>query len=217
MTTIRPVKPPASGKPKGKMETAREAFHRQQMAHPDVLTPNLDPDPPVLLGALSRFDKPILMALKKHGYPGTGGTKAAPIPVRSGTLAQKIASGSASLSKADKELIAARIGWLQRNAFRWPARNGYGHYFDQRSRAVASKLVVQSEETGVATEAEIPTQATPAGLISSADQGAEAARDELQELFDEIDKLDELTPAAAASQHPKIGPDLFAQGGAREG
>ena len=55
-----------------KADTERRAFHRQQLQNPDILIPDLDPDKPVLLGDLQRFDELICTRLRMLGYPGTG-------------------------------------------------------------------------------------------------------------------------------------------------
>lgn len=111
-------------------ESARRSFHDRQMAQLTTLVPGLDPDPPVLLcSATQPFDQFMIMELKRHGWPATGKTNEEyeanpPSPIKGAVLAKKLARGN-GLSEAHIELLAKRIKWLQRNRFRWGARDGY--------------------------------------------------------------------------------------------
>lgn len=122
-----------------KADAERRAFHRQQLQNPDILIPDLDPDKPVLLGDLQRFDELICTRLRMLGYPGTGSPDRLPQSCRPMVLARKLAGGSQGLSKAEISILADRIGWLQRNCFRWSARNGYADYFASRVANPPSK------------------------------------------------------------------------------
>jgi hypothetical protein len=121
-----------SGQKLSKTDAERRAFHRQQLQNPDILIPDLDPDKPVLLGELQRFDELICTRLRMLGYPGTGSPDGPPQSCRPMVLARKLAGGSQDLSKAEISVLADRIGWLQRNYFRWGVRNGYAEYFASR-------------------------------------------------------------------------------------
>ena len=113
-----------------KIESDRRSFHRQQMDLLPTLIPGLDPDPPVQLCDVTRaFDRLILVQLKRNGWPATGKTREQfeadpPAPVKGAVLAKKLARGN-GLTLAQIELLTARIKWLQRNPFRWEARDGY--------------------------------------------------------------------------------------------
>lgn len=122
-----------SGQKFSKAEGERRVFHRQQMQNPEILMPDLDPDKPVQLGELQRFDQLICTRLRKLGYPGTGNGNRPPQPCRPMVLARKLAGNPPSISQADIALLSDRIGWLQRNCFRWSARNGYADYFASRN------------------------------------------------------------------------------------
>ncbi len=111
----------------------RVSFDQFQRDHPDVLVPDLDPDPPVpLASGLGKFDRPIMNRLTKvlpadqsRALPGD------PLPLPSAgipkatCLAEKLASGHSDLTKDHIDNLAARIGWLLRNWFRRDARDGY--------------------------------------------------------------------------------------------
>ena len=113
-----------------KIEANRRSFHRQQMALLPRLIPGLDPDPPVLLCEVTgAFDHLIIVQLKRNGWPATGKTKEQfeadpPAPVKGAVLARKLARGN-DLTSAEIDLLTNRIKWLQRNPFRWEARDGY--------------------------------------------------------------------------------------------
>lgn len=113
-----------------KIDAERRSFHRQQLAVLPTLIPGLDPDPPVQLCDVTRaFDRLILVQLKRNGWPATGKTREQfeadpPAPVKGAVLAKKLARGN-GLTLAQIELLTARIKWLQRNPFRWEARDGY--------------------------------------------------------------------------------------------
>lgn len=105
-------------------QAGRKAFHRHQMGALPTLLPGLDPDPPVLLCTQSqKYDETILAQLRRHGWPGTAASKP-PTPVKGAALARKIAKES-FLNQVEIQLIGNRITWLQRNPFRWNARDGY--------------------------------------------------------------------------------------------
>jgi len=105
-------------------EAGRKAFHRHQMGALPTLLPGLDPDPPVLLCTQTqKYDETILAQLRRQGWPGTTRNKP-PTPVKGAALARKIARGSL-LTQVEIDLIGDRTKWLQRNPFRWNARDGY--------------------------------------------------------------------------------------------
>jgi len=106
-------------------DAARREFHALQMREKHVSLAALDPDPPVELGNLQRFDGLILSLLQARGYNQTGMPSGAPRKsARVQRMAKKIGKAN-HLSDAEIKILAARIGWLQRNEFRWEARNGY--------------------------------------------------------------------------------------------
>lgn len=191
---------------KSASQARREAFHRQQLAHPDVLMPALDPDKPVALGELQRFDEPILHRLRMGGYPGTGRTGGQPKAARNLRLARKIASGSPALSDTDIECIGRRIGWLQRNTFRWNVRNGYAEYFAQRGDTPAPAEPTNCSQKPAA-RGEINKDRPAPNDISG---GASSAHD--LDLFgpERSDKPVGIEAAAAAfdsAKEPLNGPD----------
>lgn len=103
----------------------RKSFHTRQMSQKALSLAAFDPDPPVELGNLQRFDGLILSLLQARGYNQTGMPSGAPRKsARVRKMAHKIGEKN-GLSDAEIKILAARIGWLQRNDFRWEARNGY--------------------------------------------------------------------------------------------
>lgn len=141
-----------SGQKLSKAEAGRRAFHRQQIQNPEILMPDLDPDEPVLLGKLQRFDELICTRLRMLGYPGTGNGDRPPKSCRPMVLARKLAGKSQSISQADIAVLADRIGWLQRNCFRWSVRNGYAEYFARRDAKPSSEMSENINE-GAASDA----------------------------------------------------------------
>ena len=128
-------------------DAKRREFHAFQMREKHVSLAALDPDPPVELGNLQRFDGLILSLLQARGYNQTGMPSGAPRKsVRLRRMAQKIAKYD-SLSDAEIEILAARIGWLQRNYFRLDARNGYDKILAfGRSKPKAAKGPTKADE-----------------------------------------------------------------------
>ncbi|MEE4208789.1 MAG: hypothetical protein V2I43_05950 [Parvularcula sp.] len=106
------------------------AFHRRQMDALPTLISGLDPDPPVLLcPRTEKFDELLCQELRAAGWPSSGKSAEQrkanpPAPIKGAVLARKLAKGNA-LTSDDVKLLAERIAWLQRNWFRWSARNGY--------------------------------------------------------------------------------------------
>ncbi len=113
-----------------KNERERMAFHRRQMDALPTLISGLDPDPPVLLCPRTvKFDDLVCQELRAAGWPASGKTAEQrkanpPAPIKGAVLARKLAKGNA-LTSDDVKLLAERIAWLQRNWFRWSARDGY--------------------------------------------------------------------------------------------
>lgn len=113
-----------------KNERERIAFHRRQMDALPTLISGLDPDPPVpLCPRTAKFDDLVCQELRAAGWPSSGRSAEQrkanpPAPVKGAVLARKLAKGNA-LTTEDIKLLAERIAWLQRNWFRWSARNGY--------------------------------------------------------------------------------------------
>ncbi|MXP14503.1 hypothetical protein GRI44_07040 [Altererythrobacter confluentis] len=120
---------------KTSIDTDRQNFHRRQVQCPDVLICELDPDPPIILPKhLGIFDGVILSALRTRGWPNTSKKSGPPRRAKGSSLAAKMAKRNL-LSTQDIEQLAARINWLQNNAFRWNARDGYAGYFASRDNA----------------------------------------------------------------------------------
>lgn len=115
-----------------KNELDRKAFHRRQMDALPMLISGLDPDPPVLLcSRTTMFDELVCQELRAAGWPASSKSDRArkadpPAPIKGSVLARKLAQGN-DLSADEIGLLALRIAWLQRNWFRWSARNGYQH------------------------------------------------------------------------------------------
>lgn len=113
-----------------KNERERMAFHRRQMDALPTLISGLDPDPPVLLCPRTvKFDDLVCQELRAAGWPSSGRSAEQrkanpPAPIKGAVLAGKMAKGNA-LASDDIKLLAKRIAWLQRNWFRWSARDGY--------------------------------------------------------------------------------------------
>lgn len=113
-----------------KNERERMAFHRRQMDALPTLISGLDPDPPVLLcPRTEKFDDLVCQELRAAGWPSSGKSAEQrkanpPTPIKSVVLARKLAKGNA-LTSDDVKLLTERIAWLQRNWFRWSARDGY--------------------------------------------------------------------------------------------
>lgn len=192
------------GQKLSKADAERKAFHRQQMQNPEILMPNLDPDKPVLLGELQRFDELICTRLRMLGYPGTGNGDRQPQSCRPMVLARKMAGNPASISQADIAVLADRIGWLQRNCFRWSVRNGYAEYFASR---YASRL---SDNSGKVIEVAASDAAPPEGRKASSksqDGHPRHPNAAIDDAFAMIKKLDEQVAAdlpitASASSVP---------------
>jgi hypothetical protein len=121
----------------------RQNFHRRQVQCPEVLICELDPDQPIILAKhLGIFDDVILSELRKRGWPDTSKKADPPKRAKGSTLAAKIAKRN-TLSAEDIEQLAARINWLQNNAFRWNVRNGYPDYFASKERAGPSQAGIK--------------------------------------------------------------------------
>ena len=154
-----------------KNERGRTAFHRRQMDALPTLISGLDPDPPVLLcPRTERFDGLVCQELRAAGWPASGKTAEQrkanpPAPVKGAILARKLATGN-GLASNDVNLLAERIAWLQRNWFRWSARDGY-------QVLAASKAQEQVVPTGPKKVGQKP----PPEVIGEAVQGSEFEAD----------------------------------------
>lgn len=152
----------------------RVFFDRLQRDDPNILMPDLDPDPPVPLASdLEKFDRPIMNLLTQilpadqikaspaepFSLPSAGIPKAT-------CLAKKLASGHSDLTKDDIDNVAARIGWLLRNWFRRDARDGYAKCLrgksprPKKSAASAAKTRTITPPAG-GTTTNPPQRATP--------------------------------------------------------
>ena len=113
-----------------KNERERMAFHRRQMDALPTLISGLDPDPPILLCPRTvQFDGLVCQALRAAGWPSSGKSAEQrkadpPAPIKGAVLARKLAKGN-GLTGNEVKLLAMRVAWLQRNWFRWSARDGY--------------------------------------------------------------------------------------------
>lgn len=200
-------------KEKPKADAERRAFHRQQLQNPDILMPDLDPDKPVPLGGLQRFDDLICTRLRMLGYPGTGKTDRPPQSCRPMVLARKLAGNSQSLSQAEIAVLADRIGWLQRNCFRWSVRNGYAEYFASREAKSSSD---NSDKIGeiAASDPAPPERRNASNEPKDCQKGFPNTA--IEDAFSMIKKLDELseadltTPASAKSISASERPPLQA-------
>jgi len=175
-----------------KAEAGRRAFHRQQIQNPEILMPDLDPDEPVLLGKLQRFDELICTRLRMLGYPGTGNGDRPPQSCRPMVLARKLAGNSPSISQADIAVLADRIGWLQRNCFRWPVRNGYAEYFARRDDKPLSERSAKING-GVASDVAPPERRNASSQPK--DSQPELPNAAIDDAFAMIKKPDELGAA----------------------
>lgn len=175
-----------------KAEAERRTFHRQQMQNAEILMPDLDPDEPVQLGKLQRFDELICTRLRMLGYPGTSNWDRLPQSCRPMVLARKLAGNSPSISQADIAVLADRIGWLQRNCFRWPVRNGYAEYFARRAD---KPLSGRSEKIngGVASDVAPPERRNASSQPK--DSQPELRNAAIDDAFAMTKKLDELGAA----------------------
>lgn len=151
------VDQPNKNPKKNAADDARRAFHVHQISNSGIDLSAFDPDPPVELGTLQRFDGPIQSLLEAKGYnqadkPSGGPPKS----VRVRNMAQKIGCNNC-LSEDEIETIARRIGWLQRNEFRWDARNGYEALFASKPcRSKAAKGPGKGAETKAQAAAREP-------------------------------------------------------------
>ncbi len=163
-----------------KSERERTAFHRRQMDALPTLISGLDPDPPVLLcSRTERFDGLVCQELRAAGWPASGKTAEQrkanpPAPVKGAILARKLAKGN-GLASNEVKLLAERIAWLQRNWFRWSARDGY--------HVVAA---ARTQEQALPTEPKEVGQKQPPEVIGEAVQACEpeADADPCRDLFD---------------------------------
>lgn len=143
------------------LDIERTRFHEQQMGDLTLLMPALDPDPPIDLGELQRFDRWIISTLQSNGYGRVGMASGVPRKaVRLRSLANRLGRGH-GLSDEDIETIAQRIGWLQRNEFRWEARDGYEALAASKPR---KKRDAKGPKDGVATNAPTGPGGPPASV-----------------------------------------------------
>ncbi len=200
-----------------KIESDRRSFHRQQMDLLPTLIPGLDPDPPVLLCDVTRaFDHLILVQLRRNGWPGTGKTKEQfeanpPAPVKGAVLAEKLASGN-DLTPAEIGLLTDRIKWLQRNYFRWEARDGYATVAAAKGASEALQ-----EPSGDITElAQSPSSDThaTAGSASNNDSHPAPRPDPFATMADT--KTDDLSRAETAPARATSAPENSARSDLRE-
>ena len=199
-----------------KIESDRRSFHRQQMALLPTLIPGLDPDPPVLLCEVTRaFDRLVIVQLKRNGWPGTGKTKEQfeadpPAPVKGAVLAKKLARGN-GLTAAEIGLLTERIKWLQRNHFRWEARDGYAAVAAAKGASEALQ-----EPAGDVEAAQSPcsdTHAT-AGSVSNNVSHVAPRRDPVTTMADT--KTDDRSTVETASARATSAPENTARSDLRE-
>jgi hypothetical protein len=184
---------------------ARQDFHRKQMANPDVLMPDLDPDPPISLPAnLTKFENAILVALQIKRGSKSNGLAHPSKDVRPTVLARKIASGS-GLGQADIGIIAKRIGWLQRNWFRRRLSNGYQSYFASRSAKRPSSNTRASPKADKPDELIKPTDGRDVELKASVGESPNPALVEKAAILTDIEQLD-------ASSDPSFAPNSHTDG-----
>ncbi len=200
-----------------KIESDRRSFHRQQIDLLPTLIPGLDPDPPIMLCAVTRaFDHLILVQLRRNGWPGTGKTKEQleadpPNPVKGAVLAKKLAQGN-GLTAAEIGLLTDRIKWLQRNPFRWEARDGYAAV----AVAKGASEALQEPSGAIAEVAQSPsfdTQST-AGSASNNDSHLAPRPDPFATMADT--KTDDLSTAETAPARATSAPENSAQSDFRE-
>lgn len=139
-----------------KKELERIAFHRRQMDALPTLISGLDPDPPVILcSRTQRFDELVCQQLRSVGWPASGKSAEQrktdpPSPVKGKPLARKLAHGN-DLNDDDIVLLAHRIAWLQRNWFRWSARNGYERLEASKTQVQTSSATAEADDYDVRT------------------------------------------------------------------
>lgn len=138
-------------------DAKRREFHAFQMREKHVNLAALDPDPPVELANLQRFDGTLLSLLEARGYNQADmASGALPKSARVQRMAKKIGEEN-HLSDAEIKILAARIGWLQRNYFRLDARNGYDKILAfGRSKPKAAKGATKADEPNGSTAAAAP-------------------------------------------------------------
>lgn len=181
-----------------KLESARRHFHNQQMGQLPTLVPGLDPDPPVLLcNDTQPFDHFVTSELRRNGWPATGKTKEEfeadpPTPVKGAVLARKLGKGN-GLSRADIDLLADRIKWLQRNRFRWEARNGYAALVGAKSNSGSS---LEVSEPAVDASDKLPSDALGEFEIQSVREAEAAIR---RDLFPVVPASDSTNRGAVAA------------------
>lgn len=200
-----------------KIESDRRSFHRQQMAVLPTLIPGLDPDPPVLLCNITRaFDQLILVQLRRNGWPGTGKTKEQfeadpPAPVKGAVLAEKLARGN-DLTPAEIDLLTDRIKWLQRNYFRWEARDGYAAV----AAAKGASEALQEPAGDIVETAQSPSSDTHATAGSASNSVSHPApRPDLVATMEDT-KADALSTTETAPARATSAPENSAQSDLRE-
>lgn len=200
-----------------KIDAERRSFHRQQLAVLPTLIPGLDPDPPVQLCDVTRaFDRLIIVQLKRNGWPGTGKTREQfeadpPAPVKGAVLAKKLARGN-DLTPAEIDLLTDRIKWLQRNPFRWEARDGYAAVAAAKGASEALQKP-SGDIVGVAHSLCSETPATAGAALNNVSHPA-PRRDPVATMADT--KTDDRSTVETASARATSAPENTARSDLRE-
>lgn len=145
----------------------RREFHERQMRNLHPLVPGADPDPPVILcEKTAAYDDWIQSELKQRGWSQSARARskiAPPAKVKGIVLARKLAKNSL-LNEAEIRRLGERIQWMQRNDFRWEARDGYDALAPVKTGSSALEETLQTPSNAVLHPASTATGTAPSAV-----------------------------------------------------